>query len=156
MHFCGKSPEFLSPNWGLKKELLQGLDNEGITVFGSQLHTHLTGIRVHTRHFDASGRELPELDRDNHYSTHFQEIRRLKRPVRVLPVSCKRTEIIRGVDCWKKYLEYTTGKINLFQSICSRTPLFIVKIRMKKYKITKSCRHCRYVFSKSLLATDNA
>ncbi|ENN82717.1 hypothetical protein YQE_00915, partial [Dendroctonus ponderosae] len=62
-----------------------GLHNEGITVFGSQLHTHLTGVRVHTRHFDAYGKELPELDRDNHYSTHFQEIRRLKRPVKVLP-----------------------------------------------------------------------
>lgn len=65
----------------------QGLRPEGITVFGSQLHTHLTGIRVYTRHFDAYGRELPELDRDNHYSTHFQEIRRLKKPVKVLPVS---------------------------------------------------------------------
>ncbi|XP_050300563.1 tyramine beta-hydroxylase [Anthonomus grandis grandis] len=62
-----------------------GLPAEGITVFGSQLHTHLTGVRVYTRHFDAYGRELPELDRDNHFSTHFQEIRRLKRPVKVLP-----------------------------------------------------------------------
>ncbi|KAG8337202.1 hypothetical protein J6590_029567 [Homalodisca vitripennis] len=57
---------------------------EGITVFGSQLHTHLTGIRVMTRHI-RDGRELPELNRDNHYSTHFQEIRLLKRAVKVLP-----------------------------------------------------------------------
>ncbi|XP_057655440.1 tyramine beta-hydroxylase isoform X1 [Diorhabda carinulata] len=57
----------------------------GITVFGSQLHTHLTGIRVVTRHFDAYGRELPELNRDNHFSTHFQEIRILKSPVQILP-----------------------------------------------------------------------
>ncbi|XP_018564071.1 tyramine beta-hydroxylase [Anoplophora glabripennis] len=62
-----------------------GLPTEGITIFGSQLHTHLTGIRVYTRHFDAYGKELPELNRDNHYSTHFQEIRRLKKPVKVLP-----------------------------------------------------------------------
>nr|CAH7713215.1 unnamed protein product [Callosobruchus chinensis] len=32
--------------------------------------------RVITRHFDSNGKELPELNRDNHYSTHFQEIRR--------------------------------------------------------------------------------
>ncbi|KAJ8969413.1 hypothetical protein NQ317_016690, partial [Molorchus minor] len=62
-----------------------GLPPEGITIFGSQLHTHLTGIRVYTRHFDAYGKELPELNRDNHFSTHFQEIRRLKKPVKVLP-----------------------------------------------------------------------
>ncbi|XP_019872323.2 tyramine beta-hydroxylase [Aethina tumida] len=61
------------------------LPPEGITIFGSQLHTHLTGVRVYTRHFDAYGNELPELNRDNHFSTHFQEIRRLKRPVKVLP-----------------------------------------------------------------------
>uniref|UniRef100_A0A6P7GAW1 Tyramine beta-hydroxylase n=1 Tax=Diabrotica virgifera virgifera TaxID=50390 RepID=A0A6P7GAW1_DIAVI len=61
------------------------LSPEGITIFGSQLHTHLTGVRVITRHFDEHGRELPELNRDNHFSTHFQEIRILKRPVKVLP-----------------------------------------------------------------------
>nr|CAH7713214.1 unnamed protein product [Callosobruchus chinensis] len=62
-----------------------GLPPDGITIFGSQLHTHLTGTRVITRHFDSNGKELPELNRDNHYSTHFQEIRRLKKPVKVLP-----------------------------------------------------------------------
>ncbi|XP_060535970.1 tyramine beta-hydroxylase [Cylas formicarius] len=62
-----------------------GLPAEGITIFGSQLHTHLTGARVYTRHFDSYGRELPELNRDNHYSTHFQEIRKLKKPIKVLP-----------------------------------------------------------------------
>ncbi|KAF5288049.1 hypothetical protein FQR65_LT12099 [Abscondita terminalis] len=60
------------------------LPPEGIIVFGSQLHTHLTGIRVKTRHF-RNGHELSELNRDDHYSTHFQEIRRLKRDVNILP-----------------------------------------------------------------------
>jgi len=46
---------------------------------------YVTGTQVLTRHI-RDGRELPELNRDNHYSTHFQEIRLLKRPVRVLPV----------------------------------------------------------------------
>ena len=55
-------------------------------MFGSQLHTHLLGARVVTQHFRA-GEELPELDRDNHYSTHYQEIRLLAKPVQVLPVS---------------------------------------------------------------------
>ncbi|KAK5640110.1 hypothetical protein RI129_010921 [Pyrocoelia pectoralis] len=60
------------------------LPPEGIIIFGSQLHTHLTGIRVLTRHI-RNGYELPKLNWDNHYSTHFQEIRRLKRVVNVLP-----------------------------------------------------------------------
>ena len=61
-----------------------GLPESGITVFASQLHTHLTGIRVWTKHV-RGGKELPELNRDNHYSQHFQEIRLLKKPVQVLP-----------------------------------------------------------------------
>ncbi|XP_017302524.1 tyramine beta-hydroxylase-like [Diaphorina citri] len=61
-----------------------GLPSKGIKVFGSQLHTHLTGKRVYTRHI-RNGRELAELNRDNHYSPHFQEIRLLKHPVTVLP-----------------------------------------------------------------------
>jgi len=66
--------------------ITQGIPQKGITVFGSQLHTHLLGFRVVTQHFRA-GEEQAELDRDNHYSTHFQEIRLLAKPVHVLPVS---------------------------------------------------------------------
>ncbi|XP_015783011.1 dopamine beta-hydroxylase-like [Tetranychus urticae] len=61
-----------------------GLPSTGITVFASQLHTHLTGRKVWTRHF-RGGVELPILNRDDHYSAHFQEIRALKRRVQVLP-----------------------------------------------------------------------
>ncbi|XP_014216871.1 tyramine beta-hydroxylase [Copidosoma floridanum] len=61
-----------------------GLPQAGIHVFGSQLHTHLAGRRVVTRHV-RDGKELQPLNYDNHYSTHFQEIRLLPRPVTVLP-----------------------------------------------------------------------
>ncbi|CAD5118872.1 DgyrCDS7544 [Dimorphilus gyrociliatus] len=61
-----------------------GLPEKGIKVFASQLHTHLTGRRAFTKHY-RNGVELPELNRDNHYSPHFQEIRKLKRQVTVLP-----------------------------------------------------------------------
>ncbi|XP_045498203.1 tyramine beta-hydroxylase [Colias croceus] len=61
-----------------------GLPKHGIVVFGSQLHTHLTGVAVWTRHF-RNGVELPILNKDMQYSTHFQEIRILHRPVKVLP-----------------------------------------------------------------------
>jgi dopamine beta-monooxygenase len=60
------------------------LPADGIKIFASQLHTHLTGLRAYTKHY-RNGVELPELNRDNHYSPHYQEIRKLPRPVTVLP-----------------------------------------------------------------------
>ena len=62
-----------------------GLPPSGIRIFASQLHTHLTGTRVETRHV-RNGQELPLLNYDNHYSTHFQEIRRLPEHVTIMPV----------------------------------------------------------------------
>lgn len=62
-----------------------GLPQSGIRIFASQLHTHLTGTRVITRHV-RDGEELQPLNYDDHYSTHFQEIRLLPKPVTILPV----------------------------------------------------------------------
>lgn len=53
-------------------------------VFGSQLHTHLRGVRVLTRHFRGET-ELKELNRDDYYSHHYQEIRQLRHRSHVLP-----------------------------------------------------------------------
>ncbi|UYV66179.1 DBH, partial [Cordylochernes scorpioides] len=61
-----------------------GLPADGIVVFGSQLHTHLTGTGVWTHHY-RGGQELPLLNGDDHYSTHFQEIRTLRNRVLVKP-----------------------------------------------------------------------
>ncbi|XP_078603997.1 dopamine beta-hydroxylase-like [Branchiostoma floridae x Branchiostoma japonicum] len=71
----------------------KGLPAGGIQVFASQLHTHLAGTAVWTKHM-RGGVELPELNRDNHYSTMFEEIRPLLRRVTVKPgdvlmTSCK-------------------------------------------------------------------
>lgn len=63
----------------------QALPKSGITVFGSQLHTHLRGLRVLTRHL-RDDIELPELNRDDYYSHHYQEIRYLRHQVKVYPV----------------------------------------------------------------------
>lgn len=70
---------------GLHCDFVQALPKTGITVFGSQLHTHLRGARVLTRHF-RDDIELPELNRDDYYSHHYQEIRYLRRQVKVYPV----------------------------------------------------------------------
>ncbi|KAK6194755.1 hypothetical protein SNE40_000322 [Patella caerulea] len=64
---------------------------DGINIFASQLHTHLTGKRVWTKHV-RNGRELPEVNRDNHYSPHFQEVRVLRHVANILPGDALITE----------------------------------------------------------------
>merc|ERR1739848_916697 len=61
-----------------------GFPGNGITIFGSQLHTHGSGFKVSTKHY-RDGIELSEINRDDHYSSHFQEIRLLHTPRKVLP-----------------------------------------------------------------------
>ncbi|XP_069972281.1 dopamine beta-hydroxylase [Penaeus vannamei] len=77
-------PSFTLAGYCIPECTALGLPPEGIHIFGSQLHTHLTGVRAWTKHLRGS-EELPELNRDDHYSTHFQEIRRLPEAVHVLP-----------------------------------------------------------------------
>lgn len=61
-----------------------GLGRNGIYIFAAQMHTHLAGIASWTEHI-RGGKLLNELQRDNHYSPHFQEIRLLPKQVHVLP-----------------------------------------------------------------------
>ncbi|EDW75148.2 uncharacterized protein Dwil_GK19855, partial [Drosophila willistoni] len=61
-----------------------GLPSNGIIIFGSQLHTHLRGLRVLTRHFRGE-QELREVNRDDYYSHHFQEMRTLHYKPHVMP-----------------------------------------------------------------------
>lgn len=56
----------------------------GIFVFAGQMHTHLTGIGSWTEQIRA-GHLIGELQRDDHYSPHFQEIRLLPEPRYVAP-----------------------------------------------------------------------
>ena len=60
-----------------------GLSNE-ITVFASQLHTHLTGRKVWTT-LIRRNMEKQILNSDYHYSPHFQEIRMLEKGVKIRP-----------------------------------------------------------------------
>ncbi|CAH2316800.1 dopamine beta-hydroxylase [Pelobates cultripes] len=70
----------------------KALPPDGIRVFGSQLHTHLTGRAVSTM-LVREGREVEVLNEDKHFSPHFQEIRMLKKMVHVLPTSGARLQL---------------------------------------------------------------
>ncbi|XP_072015163.1 dopamine beta-hydroxylase-like [Amphiura filiformis] len=78
------SREFVLTGYCTSQCTKSGLPTGGIRAFASQLHTHLTGVAVWTEHI-RRGVELKELNRDNHYSAHFQEIRLLPTDVQILP-----------------------------------------------------------------------
>lgn len=60
------------------------LPEKGITIFASQLHTHLTGRKVWTS-LVRNNKVIQIINSDNHYDQMFQEIRMLQRPVKVKP-----------------------------------------------------------------------
>ncbi|CAL8068120.1 unnamed protein product [Orchesella dallaii] len=57
---------------------------EGITVFASVLHTHLTGRGVRLRHF-REGKELPWIIADDNYNFNYQQVRLLNDEVKIVP-----------------------------------------------------------------------
>ncbi|ESO05950.1 hypothetical protein HELRODRAFT_64253, partial [Helobdella robusta] len=90
------------------------LPSKGIYVFSSQLHTHLTGMKIYTKHI-RGGIELPELNRDDHYSPHYQEIRRLHEPVLVLPGDALVTTC---VDQTRNKDNVTLGGFSISDEMC--------------------------------------
>ncbi|WKY17182.1 hypothetical protein Q1695_001644 [Nippostrongylus brasiliensis] len=60
------------------------LPQGGIYIFGSQLHAHLYGRKLFTSHY-RNGVKIGEVNRDNHYSPHWQHITDVRPYVHVLP-----------------------------------------------------------------------
>uniref|UniRef100_A0A915P047 DOMON domain-containing protein n=1 Tax=Meloidogyne floridensis TaxID=298350 RepID=A0A915P047_9BILA len=58
--------------------------NECIYIFASQLHAHLTGRKLFTS-LIRNGRKIGEINRDDHYSPHWQHIQPLEPHINVLP-----------------------------------------------------------------------
>nr|CAH0102169.1 unnamed protein product [Daphnia galeata] len=108
------------------------LPKTGITIFGSQLHTHLLGYRVVTQHFRAQdGLELAELDRDNHYSTHYQEIRLLANPVKVFPGDALLT------TCWfdsTEKVNVSLGGFSISDEMCVNYVHYFPRINLEVCK----------------------
>ncbi|XP_027278562.1 dopamine beta-hydroxylase isoform X2 [Cricetulus griseus] len=75
---------FVLTGYCTDKCTMLALPTSGIHIFASQLHTHLTGRKVVTV-LARDGQERMVVNRDNHYSPHFQEIRMLKKVVSVFP-----------------------------------------------------------------------
>nr|CAG4640712.1 EOG090X0318 [Eulimnadia texana] len=118
------------------------LPPEGIVIFGSQLHTHLLGKRVVTQHFGRDS-ELAELDRDNHYSTHYQEIRLLHKPVRVFPGDALVT------TCWfdsRNQSRVTLGGFAISDEMCVNYVHYFPRVDLEVCKSSVSWNDLRNYF----------
>ncbi|KJH42398.1 copper type II ascorbate-dependent monooxygenase domain protein [Dictyocaulus viviparus] len=60
------------------------LPEQGIYIFGSQLHAHLTGRKIFSSHY-RYGVKIGEINRDDHYSPHWQHIVHLNPYIHVVP-----------------------------------------------------------------------
>ncbi|KJH49969.1 copper type II ascorbate-dependent monooxygenase domain protein [Dictyocaulus viviparus] len=60
------------------------LPEQGIHIFATQLHAHMSGRKLFTSHY-RHGVKIGEINRDNHYSPHWQHVVHLQPYVHVFP-----------------------------------------------------------------------
>ncbi|CAD5226537.1 unnamed protein product [Bursaphelenchus okinawaensis] len=65
-------------------ECTRHLPKDGILIFATQQHAHLTGRKIRTIHY-RNGVKLGYINFDDHYTAHWQVIRRLEDHIHVLP-----------------------------------------------------------------------
>ncbi|XP_006900619.1 PREDICTED: dopamine beta-hydroxylase [Elephantulus edwardii] len=90
------------------------LPPSGIHIFASQLHTHLTGRKVVTV-LARDGHEVEVVNRDTHYSPHFQEIRMLKKVVSVYPGDVLITSCTYNTE---ERTRATVGGFGILEEMC--------------------------------------
>ncbi|XP_068925696.1 dopamine beta-hydroxylase [Petaurus breviceps papuanus] len=90
------------------------LPQSGIHIFASQLHTHLTGRKVITV-IARNGNVTEIVNRDDHYSPHFQEIRMLKKVVSVFPGDVLITSCTYNTESRKLA---TVGGFSITEEMC--------------------------------------
>ncbi|ESO92748.1 hypothetical protein LOTGIDRAFT_120180 [Lottia gigantea] len=128
------------------------LPKDGINIFASQLHTHLTGKRVWTKHV-RNGLELPEVNRDNHYSPHFQEVRVLRRPINILPGDALITEC---EDSTVDRRNVTFGGFSITEEMCVNYIHYYPKVNLEvcKSSISYDSLYNFFYFMKRMESVD--
>ncbi|KAM6975667.1 dopamine beta-hydroxylase [Tautogolabrus adspersus] len=86
----------------------------GIYVFASQLHTHLAGRGVRTV-LVRGGKELEVVQEDQHFSTHYQTIRVLRKMANVLPGDVLITKCTYNTEDRSKP---TVGGFGIMEEMC--------------------------------------
>ncbi|XP_038548122.1 dopamine beta-hydroxylase-like [Micropterus salmoides] len=86
----------------------------GIYIFASQLHTHLAGRGVRTV-LVRGGKELEVVQEDQHFSTHYQTIRVLRKMANVLPGDVLITKCTYNTEDRSKP---TVGGFGIMEEMC--------------------------------------
>ncbi|XP_037609304.1 dopamine beta-hydroxylase [Sebastes umbrosus] len=86
----------------------------GIYIFASQLHTHLAGRGVRTV-LVRGGKELEVVQEDQHFSTHYQTIRVLRKMANVLPGDVLVTKCTYNTEDRSKP---TVGGFGIMEEMC--------------------------------------
>uniref|UniRef100_A0A8C7ZAH2 Dopamine beta-hydroxylase n=1 Tax=Oryzias sinensis TaxID=183150 RepID=A0A8C7ZAH2_9TELE len=86
----------------------------GIYVFASQLHTHLAGRGVRTV-LVRGGKEVEIVQEDQHFSTHYQTIRVLRKMVNILPGDVLLTKCTYNTEDRSKP---TVGGFGIMEEMC--------------------------------------
>ncbi|CAI2343593.1 unnamed protein product [Caenorhabditis sp. 36 PRJEB53466] len=92
----------------------QNLPEEGINIFASQLHAHLTGRKLFTTQY-RSGVSVGDVNRDEHYSPHWQHLQQLRPFVRVMPGD---TLVTTCVYDTRKRSKVTFGGYGITDEMC--------------------------------------
>ncbi|XP_025419900.1 dopamine beta-hydroxylase-like [Sipha flava] len=137
-----KQQDFILSGYCIAECTAVSIPPTGIEIFGSQLHTHLTGTKIYTKHV-RDGQELPELNRDNHYSTHFQEIRLLHKPVLVLPGDALITTCHYNTENRKNI---TLGGFSITDEMCVNYVYYYPNIELEVCKSSISDQNLKSYF----------
>uniref|UniRef100_A0A8R1DW19 Tyramine beta-hydroxylase n=1 Tax=Caenorhabditis japonica TaxID=281687 RepID=A0A8R1DW19_CAEJA len=92
----------------------ENLPEEGINIFASQLHAHLTGRKLWTTQYRA-GVSIGDVNRDEHYSPHWQHLQQLRPMVRVLPGDALVTTCVYDT---RKRSNFTFGGYGIVDEMC--------------------------------------
>uniref|UniRef100_A0A4X2L3G5 Dopamine beta-hydroxylase n=1 Tax=Vombatus ursinus TaxID=29139 RepID=A0A4X2L3G5_VOMUR len=109
-----KETDFILTGYCTDKCTQLALPQSGIHIFASQLHTHLTGRKVITV-IAREGNVTEIVNRDDHYSPHFQEIRMLKKVVSVFPGDVLITSCTYNTESRKLA---TVGGFSITEEMC--------------------------------------
>uniref|UniRef100_A0A1I7U4N9 DOMON domain-containing protein n=1 Tax=Caenorhabditis tropicalis TaxID=1561998 RepID=A0A1I7U4N9_9PELO len=92
----------------------KNLPEEGINIFASQMHAHLTGRKLWTTQY-RNGVQIGDINRDEHYSPHWQHLQQLRPFVRVMPGD---TLVTTCVYDTRKRSKVTFGGYGIVDEMC--------------------------------------
>uniref|UniRef100_H2M353 Dopamine beta-hydroxylase n=1 Tax=Oryzias latipes TaxID=8090 RepID=H2M353_ORYLA len=102
----------------------------GIYVFASQLHTHLAGRGVRTV-LVRGGKEVEIVQEDQHFSTHYQTIRVLRKMVNILPGDVLLTKCTYNTEDRSKP---TVGGFGIMEEMCVNYIHYYPRIQLELCK----------------------